>query len=786
MTAPRFGALQVVELGGSIAGAYCAKLFADHGAIVTLARRPGDVLPPGEAEYLHQGKRAVGSPAEVDLDRADVVIDSSATGSVEPLGVGDRVVAVRLSPFGTSGPYSGWRSADIVEQAMSGHLYLNGSPEREPLRGPPHQPAYAAALFGFVGAMAALMERRRSGRGQIVEVSHLEAMVALHQFTLLRYLFTGDVLRRMGNRFAGQGQPNGLYPCADGWVAIAAPNDVMVERVLAITGLEHLLDHPRITSPLDFQTSPELLDDHLVPWLSQRTTAEVVELFQAVRIPCAPASSILGLLDDEQLNSRGYWDRSSDATVALPGPPLRLSRHPWCSPRTDAAATAVAPIIPGDSRPGPSPSPVEPVGLGRSDDRTEAAALAGVKVLDLTRVWAGPLATRILAELGADVVWVEAPWSRGPRQLPESMVRATRYFPADDPGTCPWNRNGHFVKYALGKRSLVLDLQDPRGVAALERLVPAFDVLIENYSPRVMPQLGLDEEHLRRLNPDLVYVTMPGYGRTGPMADWLAYGSSVDSHAGLSSLTGYPDASPWKGGIAWPDPITGLHATAGALIALWDRDTEPDGGGQTVETSMLEATVAVLGGAVVEAQRRGADPEPLGNRDPVSAPQGVYRCAGEDRWIAISVPDDTTWASLCGLAGMEHLRHLDLDRRRRDSDEIDRALAAWTAGFEHRQLMSHLQEHGVPAGAVLDASELVVDPHLTARSAWAELDQPAVGPFRTPAIPIRLSRTPARVRRPAPLLGEHNEEVLASLGGLDPATIDELESAGVVVVEPPG
>lgn len=770
MTLPRFRDLIIVELAGSAAGGYCGKLFDDHGAQVTLVG-DGDVDQADDV-YLHGARRRVERVDPDLLARADVIIESSAVEPLLPAPAGDDrpAVRVRLSPFGTTGPYAGWTGADIVEQAVSGHLYLNGDPEREPLIGPPLQPAYAAGLFGFVGAMAALFARGRSGVGQTVEVSHVEAMTALHQFTFLRYLSTGDVLRRMGNRFAGQGQPNGLYPCADGWVAIAAPTDVMVDRLLDIAGLEHLLDHPDITSPLDFQTHPRVLDDALIPWLAEQTVTEVVELLQAVRIPCAPASTILGLLRDEQLQSRGYWRAGSANGVMVPGPPLRLSGHAWRSPC--AGEDPAGPAAGGQRR--------------RDDGDVETSGpLAGLRVLDLTRVWAGPLATRILAELGADVVWVEAPWSRGPRRFPPSMVQATRYFPDDDQGECPWNRNGHYVKYALGKRSVVLDLQDERAVAAVEAMVPWADVLIENYSPRVMPQLGLDEERLHELNPDLVYVTMPGYGRSGPAENWLAFGSSVDSHAGLSSLVGYPDASPWKGGIAWPDPVTGLHATCGALIALWDREAGSTRG-QTVETSMLEAAVAAIGGSVVAAQVAGREPQPLGNRSGQLAPQGVYPCQGEDRWIAICVQDDVAWRALCDEAGFdERLTALDREERRAAHDEIDAAIAGWTSGFEHRELMARLQERGVAAGAVLDAAELVSDPHLEARGAWVEVDQPAIGAFRTPLMPIRLSRTPAQVRRPAPLLGQHNREVLRDLAGLHDDLIAALEADDVVTDRPP-
>ena len=741
---PPFPDLRVVDRGRSLAGAYCAKLFADFGAEVSTIGE--DDLSDAERRYLRHRTTSIASgelPGTVD-----VVIDSAGRRPLRPSEPLDpTVVGVRISHNGPAGPRAHWQGTDLTDYALGGHLALYGHPERSPLQGPPNQPAIAAGLFAFVGAMAALLARRRSGVGQSVEVDHVRAMVALHQFTLLRYTMTGDVLRRRGNRFTGQGQPNGLYRCHDGWAAIAAPTEQQVESLLEATGLTGLLDHPLIDSPLDFQTHPDLLDDAIGPWLAERTVDEVVELLQAMRVPAAPAPTMTELLADPQLAARGVWE--TDGPVRMPRSPVRFG-----SPRPSGGRT----WLPGG-------------------DPAAAGPLAGLRVLDLTRVWAGPLCTRLLADLGADVVTVEAPWARGPRRLPASAIEATRYYPDDDQGQHPWNRSGHLIKYGLGKRSLVLDLEQEAGRDLLAELVPYYDVLIENYSPRVMPNLGFDEERLHRLNPDLVYVTMPGYGRSGPAVDWLAYGSTVDSHAGLSGLIGYPDAHPWKGGVAWPDPVAGLHATAGLLKAIWDREADPACGGVTLEQAQFEAAVAVVGDRLVEAQMTG-DPPPPGNRDPALVAQGVYPCSGDDRWIAISVVDHDAWLALADLAG------LDPDVVD-DHDHLDRVLAAWTATFDHHELAARLQEAGVAAAPVLDAADLLDDPHLLAAATFANLDQPEVGPFTTPEMPISLSAASVAVRGPAPTLGQHNREILRAELGIDDHRLQALTDSGVIADIPP-
>ena len=786
--------LRVVELAGSPAGAYCGHLFCLVGAQVTVisgseADGPGTVRDEPWEWWLHLGKRRAVSeaPERAAAELApDVVIVSAAPGPLPSPDPAARwlpeVVRVELSPFGSTGPYAGWRSTDLTDVAISGHALLNGSPEREPLQGPPRQPAYAAGVFGFIGALAALWVRPARGAGQRVEVAHHEVMAALHQFTLLRHTHNGDVLRRLGNRYAGPGQPIGWYDCLDGAVSLVVPRDDQLERLLAVADLLHLLAVPGIGSTYDLMHHPTLLDTHLRPWLATQPVAEVVERLQEVRVPASPVNRPLDLLDDRQLVARRYWHRSripaagdggagpshpgSGETVLVPGPPFRLAwRGAAVSPRASPRAEVpVASVV--DPHEGP---------------------LAGVRVLDLTRVWAGPLAARILADLGADVIRVEAPWGRGPAGVDTSSVMATRYYPGNDPGERHWNRIGFENKYALNKRSVALDLTHPGAKAALETLIGEADILIENYSPRVMPHLGLGEDRLQELNPGLIYVTMPGYGRGGPDADRVAYGPMIDGHAGLSSLMGYEDSPGWKGGVAWPDPVAGIHAAGAALAALLARRADAGRRGLTVELSQLEATVHMVGDAVLSAQLTGRNPEPPGNRHPCFAPQGVYRTAGHDRWLALSVTDDAAWAALCREAGLpaEVVGLSGPDRQTRAA-QLDELLAAWAAPLDAHEAATRLQDAGVAAAPVADAAQVLADPHLTARGFFVPVAHPEAGTHPWPRLPVVLSATPATIRRPAPLLGQHNSEVLTALAGLDESTLAGLRADGAVADRPPG
>lgn len=748
-----FADLSVIEIGGSIAGAYCARLFATSGAQVT--RIGNDAFTAAQRLYLHEGKQHLEVAPPALLAGADVIIESAPNGPLNSAAIEAlHAVRVRISPYGSTGPYATWRATDATLYAHAGHMQLIGDPDREPLSGPPHHPTYLAGMFAFMGAMAALFDRERHDRLHEVEVTHFEVLAALHQLNLMRYQFGGESLRRMGNRYTGPGQPNGLYETSDGWVAISAPSEAQCQMLLTVTDALDLLDDPRITTASDFQLYPGLIDERLIPWLKQRSTEEVVDLFQAARIPTAPATAVSGLVDDPHLRARNFWREIDGYTV--PGPPFRVT---------------------------------SPTGEGDELEADPASAaqlpLSGLRVLDLTRVWAGPLAARLLAELGADVIQVEAPANRGPKNPPPARIQASKLWPNNEPGAQPWNRGGSQIKYSLQKRSVVLDLTREEGRATFERLVPNADVVIENYSPRVMPQFGFGEDRLHELNPALIYTTMPGYGRSGPAMNWVAYGSTVDSHAGLSHRIGYPGHSPWKCGIAFPDPVAGLHAVAAILVALWRR---PERGGVTIEVAQFEATLAVIGDVLVESQLLGHDPPVDGNRHPDFAPHGVYPAAGDDRWVAASVLDDAGWRALCAAAGFpEGWRSLDVTARRTRHDEVDAAIATWTVTQDPFELATDLQTIGLAAAPILDAPEVLTDPQLIARAALVEIDQPEAARFLTPRAPVHFSGYPDRLPlERGPLLGEHNREVLTEVAGLEDGEVDELLKAGVVATEPPG
>ena len=406
-------------------------------------------------------------------------------------------------------------------------------------------------------------------------------------------------------------------------------------------------------------------------------------------------------------------------------------------------------------------------------------------MLDLTRVWAGPLAGRLLGDLGADVIHIESPWNRGAFEAPPGIVELTHLFPDNELGERHWNRVGGFNKLARNKRDVVIDIADPRGNDLFRRLLAESDVILENYSPRVMPQWGLDFDSLLEINPSIIHTAMPGYGAKGPGANRVALGPVIEAATGMTMMSGYADTGPYRSGVAWPDPVSGMSAAAGTLVALWRRVTS-HGRGQQVETAMLESMGSFAGDELLSAQVLGGPPPRRGNREPGVAPQGVYRCSGHDRWIAISVTADAEWEALCEVAGLpDEWRGLKLDQREAQQDEIDAAITRWSRSELPWGAVRRLQAAGVIAGVLCDARDLLESEHLGARDYWALLDQEDTGALRYPGCPVRLSRTPASYRLAPPMFGEHNDVVLREIAGVSEDELAALRAARIVCDEPP-
>ena len=804
--AQAFEALRVVELAGSHAGAFAAKMFADNGARVIKVEPPGGdplrtagALLPSHAlgddaigsiwAYCNTSKQLVELDSETAADRseidrlldvADVIIESSAPDRLIPTTAGrsdERAVKVYISPYGLEGPTAHWRSNVFTDDAVGGHMYLNGEPDREPFRRQGRHTEYSGGMYGFVGAMSGLLARERIGLGQTVEIAHIECMVAMHQHTTTMWTHAGHVLMREGNTQPGMWHPAGVYECQDGYVFLCHAGGAKLIPFLQAAGLGDLLEDPRFETDVARGSHKKEFDEAIRPWLMSHTVDEICELGVATFSPMGPVWDTHQFLADPHLEARDYL-RPLDADrgdEVIPRGPFRITgaeATPRPTRRLDEAGFAAFVAEP----------PHEP--RAQTEELADGP-LSGVRVLDLTRVWAGPLAGRLLGDLGADVIHIESPWNRGAFEAPPGIVELTHLFPDNELGERHWNRVGGFNKLARNKRDVVIDIADPRGNDLFRRLLAESDVILENYSPRVMPQWGLDFDSLLEINRSIIHTAMPGYGAKGPGANRVALGPVIEAATGMTMMSGYADTGPYRSGVAWPDPVSGMSAAAGTLVALWRRATS-HGRGQQVETAMLESMGSFAGDELLSAQVLGGPPARRGNREPGVAPQGVYRCSGHDRWIAISVTADAEWEALCEVAGLaDEWRGLKLDQREAQQDEIDAAITRWSRSELPWGAVRRLQAAGVIAGVLCDARDLLESEHLGARDYWALLDQEDTGALRYPGCPVRLSRTPATYRLAPPMFGEHNDVVLKEIAGVSEDELEALRADRIVCDEPP-
>jgi len=398
--------------------------------------------------------------------------------------------------------------------------------------------------------------------------------------------------------------------------------------------------------------------------------------------------------------------------------------------------------------------------------------LHGVRVLDLTMAWAGPYATRLLADMGAEVIKIEAVenW--------DLLRTFTGQPPSMDRG---WDKSPYFNHVNRNKYGCALDLSKPRGRDLFLRLAAMSDVVIDNFRAAVMESLGLAYDALREANDQLIVIAMPSHGQSGPEREFVAYGTNAEQLSGLCSLTGYAAGPPQKTGISYGDPVAGTAAAGAIALALWER--RRTGRGQYIEVAQREIMTNMIGEYVLAYAMSGRQPDRRGNRHSSMAPHGCYPCSGDDRWLAIACETDAQFAALCRVIGRPALaadeRFADVVARYRHQDELDGVIAAWTGGQDRDRAAEALQAAGVPAAPVLSVPDVLADEHLRARGFFELVSHPIAGAWEMEGPHWRMSESPGHVRLPAPAFAEHNDYVFRELLGLSADEVAALEAEGV-------
>ncbi len=782
--------MRVIELSDrEDAAAYAAKLFARWGADVLKVESP-DRVPPASADdlYLNGGKRRLHLDRHTEeghtrleglLAGADILITDLAAREVlelkllESTGEDDALVRLSITPFGLDGPYRDYEATAATLLALGGYTFLSGDPGRAPLTFPGRYPFYQAGNFAYVAALASYLHRASGGRPEPIEVSVLEVVTSLHQFTDVLWTHQQRVRTRHGNRWQNL-CPTTMVPVADGYAAL----NVIVSFWEPFT---HMLGRPELATDPEWATDVErmkrydrmdaMMAEAFGGWTRERFLTEGQEVW---RVPVGTVLTLPEMVADRHLAARDFWRPIEGTGLRTAGSPFRFVG--------DEQPIERAPDAPSIEPP-PVAQRAEPPRAGLAG-RSGMRPLDGLRIVDLTRIWSGPLATRILGDLGADVMKIEAPTGRGPAIVPKTDPL---YFADGDPGDRPWNRNGLNNKLNRNKRSLAVDLKAPDGRDALLRLVAASDVVIENFSARAMPSLGLGYEVLRQANPAIIYVAMPAFGLEGPYRDYVGLGPSIEPLTGTTALMGYGPDEPRMSVQAITDAMSGTAAAVAILTAI-ERRTRT-GEGAFIELSQHEAGIAFIGEQVIGYQLTGELPERAGNAHPRMAPHGVYRCEGADDWLALAVTSETQWAALCALAaqGWEaRPEFATMEGRLANRAALDEAIEAWTCRRQKQALMAALQAQGIAAGAVNAAPDWLSDPHLRERAYFFETDELDTGRRLYDGSPLRFGgRRGYESWRRSPGLGEHNRAILEGTGGMRASEVDALMASGVLVDRPP-
>lgn len=787
-------AVRVLDLA-DVSGVFCTRLLVGLGADVIRVEPPGGdpmrLCDPLGFAHWNAGKRSVtldlGKPDGTESFRrlaetADVVVETFPPGHLEVLGLGDdelrrvrpELIMVSISPFGRTGPRAGWRGTNLTASALGGMTSLCGESDGPPLTPPREQAYHLAGVNAAIGALLALRARRRTGRGQHVDVSIQEAVAATLEYGAISYIHQGVVHRRRARWYPHV--PHGLFRARDGFVAGGlggSPRmwDGLLEW-MGETGQDGDLPDPRWRDETHRLREREHVFRVVEAFTRTFPKADLYHEAQRRRLPWASVDRPEDVAVNPQLTARGFF-----VEIDLGGATARDVGFAFGFPegyRPDRLAVPAcgegnAEFLQHGAEAQPPPAPAgQPV--------SRKGALEGIRVLDLTWVLAGPYATKILADHGAEVVKVES------RHRPDASRFAAALHLSRDLERHP-DTSGYFNNFNRNKRSIALNLGRPEGLALLRRLVTVSDVVVENFSPRVMAKWGLDAPALSAIRPGIIWVSMAGMGHTGPWRDHVTYADALVALAGLTAETGFPGREPVGLTFGLGDMIAGAHAALATLAALEHRDAT--GRGQHIDLSQVEAVAAQTGTAVLEVTSGGPPSGPRGNRHPHMAPHGVFPCRGDDRWCAIAVETDEEWEALCrtmGRPGLEREpRFATLAARQANEDALEALVAGWTRQHDAEEIMVRLQAVGVPVGVVQDGRDLVErDPHLRARGFYETAVHPRVGPFPHEGVVARLGETPGRVWHAAPLLGEHTREVLTGLLGLGDAELDGYAAAGAL------
>ncbi|WP_257544079.1 CoA transferase [Sphingopyxis sp. DBS4] len=725
--------IAVLEMSDDVAARYCGRILSVLGARVWRVRNSFprdtdavDLWLDQDKSFIDTFDEGLGRLAETPPSHRAVLVGQSpaAVEAVDTFLAEQGFDALRLGItwFGHDGPYRDWQGDDALIQALIGIAASFGAADGPPMLPQGFAPQITAGATLVVGSLAALWSRKRGRATRRVDVNIFEAAMCFTEPSPpLAEAGSASPGRTGINRFATN-HPTTVYPTRDGWIGVTALTPAQWAALADMVGHPDWATDPRFATSLARVENAEALDAAFAAILSGETTDHWLMEGQRRRVPLAPVPN------HRELLATPHW-RERESFAPLPD-----------------AEGVIAPLLPfrihHDGKAFAEQPPESP----------PAASLDGVCVADFSMGWAGPMCTRLLADLGADIIKVESEthydWWRG--WEPPGVSDPPKYEVM--PAFLIMNRN---------KRGVCLDLTDERGRTLAETLVRRSDIVIENYAPGVMKKLGLDPDHLLGLRPGLVMVSMGAFGASGPWSFFRAYGSTVEHASGMPHVNGEATWPPVLQHTALGDPVAGIYGAIAALAGLHGRAAL---GGTWCDLGQVECLFQLGADAIIRAQTEGP-PQRLGSRSTHHAPRCV--AAASDGYVATVVRDSTQWAALTRWLGKPEwaTEWTSIADRNLHGDAIESALHASVASMTAAEAAEALQASGVPAAPVNRAENLPVERHLSQTGAWTRIERRYVGSHWSTAPVIRIDGPRLSISRPAPTLGEHGDEIMPMLAG---------------------
>ncbi len=786
------GHLRVIELG-DIPASYATRWLADLGADVIKIEPPGGdpnrLLPPfaGNVEdrersltFIHANtnKRSI----VLDLGRANdleifiklllsanLFVEATPLGCLENFGLTDArlneinvgLVTVSITPFGRTGLYRHYKGSDAIANATGGFLYGQGDNTKGQCTAPSHLAYQMAGTMAALLGLAGIRHARATGAGQRIDMSLQEALTFANSSSVARYSRENRLERRPGGKAYG-GAGTNIYRCKDGRYVHFTTNMPHMWKEFAQNWMtDKSLAGPQWENPRYRDEHADEVAQAFAKFIGQFDADDFANQAQARHLAAAPLNTIGQFVDCEQNRAR-QWLQEIDHPVigkySAPGAPMRLSLTPMQVRRP-------APLLDQHRKELLAELENRPAGRPQISHSTEThrPMLAGLRMADLTQQYAGPLGTELLAYYGMEVIKIETATIASKER--EAAVHACM------------NR---------AKLGCTLNLRNPQGKELFKQLVAKSNVVVDNFSSGVLERLGFGFDVLQQINPAIVQAVMPGWGLTGPLKSWVAWGWQLLAYTGIMRLWGYPD-SPMETRckIAWPDRVGSVTMALGVLAAL--EYQQRTGKGQFIEAGMLEAQGSMMGPAILDYTVNGNEWDAMGYREILGAPYGpygCYPCAGEDNWVIIACAGDDEWRKLVNLIGKNSwaadAKFAGRTGREAHRGELDKQLAAWTHKYTAKQVFRMLQENGVAAGMPSSGEDLFHDIHLRARGHIVETDGQPWGKISHHGVPGIPSRSSADAARPAPWIGADNDQVFGRILGLPQEKIEELKTAEAI------